>query len=88
MKFEDVTYYFLMLPNHNILSYYKWKDLSLAKRDAKKVADGLHENVKIVTINNNQTNVIELIRPKTDPAVIDSYEYSGDHTWKRFDRHL
>ena len=82
MKFEEVEYYGLSLPNHGVISYYKWKDLALAKRDAKKVADGLHENVKILIIKGDQTNLIETIRPKTEPAVIDDYEYRGKCNWE------
>lgn len=83
MKFEELEYYAIQLPNHSVLSYYKWKDFNLAKRDAKKVADGLHEKVQIVLLKGNNKSYIETISPKTEPADIDDYEYRGKCNWEK-----
>lgn len=74
--------YALVLPNHESITYYRWDKLTKAKQDAQKVADGWHEYVEVVEIEQRgKLNVICTVRPKSTIAEVPTYSIYGNRTW-------
>lgn len=73
--------YALLLPNHEAVTYYRWQDLSAARKAAQSVANGWHEYVSIVELQNSMLKTIETVKPKGEIAKIPHYTVGGNRTW-------
>lgn len=73
--------YGLSLPNHESITYYRWDNLTKAKQDAQRVADGWHEYVEVVEVSRDAINVVYIAKPKADIAKVPQYNTYGNRTW-------
>lgn len=74
--------YALALPNHESVTYYRWDSLTKARQDAQKVANGWHEYVEIVEINERgELTLIYTVKPQSTIAKVPVYHTYGNRTW-------
>lgn len=82
MDTEPKVRYALILPNHETITYYRWDTLAKTKQDAQKVADGWHEYVEVVEIDEHGKLKLECtVKPKTKISQVPVYHTYGNRTW-------
>ncbi len=74
--------YALILPNNENITYYRWDSLTKAKQDAQKVANGWHEYVEVVELDERgKLKLICTVKPQSTIAKVPVYHEYGNRTW-------